>query len=467
MTAPRPRILAVDDNLPNLVALGNALAAEFDLQVATSGQSALALAAKTPPDLILLDVMMPEMDGYEVCRRLKADTRLATVPVVFVTALADIESEATGLKLGAADYITKPINVGIARQRIRNLLEREALRKEIEASRYLLEARVAERTQALLFAKEAAEATSRELQKARDAMALEIEQRQRTQAALEAEREEQRHLIAKLEDAHCQLLQSEKLASLGQLAAGVAHEINNPIGFVNSNLNTLKSYIADLLQVITSFESLIPAVEADPNLRQRMCQLLKQGDVDYLRQDIGDLLEETLDGTTRVRTIVQGLRDFSRAGGETWVLANVHAGLDSTLNVVRNEIKYKAEVHLEYGDIPEIECLPAQLNQVFLNLLVNAAQAIAERGHITIRTGHKDGWVAVTITDTGCGMSEETRKKIFDPFFTTKPVGQGTGLGLSVSYGIIKKHGGHINVDSTPGVGTTFTVLLPVKHVAE
>lgn len=454
MNPDRPRILAVDDTVANLVALGRALSAEFDLQIATSGPQALELVQHTLPDLILLDVMMPEMDGYEVCRRIKADINLSKVPVIFVTALADSESEAAGLKLGAADYITKPINVAIARQRIRNLLEREALRKQVEAGRDELEIKVAARTRDLLLAQEA--------------MAQEIEERKRMQSALEAEREEQQRLIAKLEDAHCQLLQSEKLASIGQLAAGVAHEINNPIGFVNTNLNTLRGYIAELMQTLDAFEAMSGAVDADPALRERMNQLLRQSDLPFLRQDISELLDETIDGTCRVRTIAQDLRDFSRSGNEAWVLADLHAGLDSTLNVVRNEIKYKAEVRQEYGDLPLVECLPSQLNQVFLNLLVNAAQAIQDKGLIILRSSAlPGGWVSISIQDTGAGMTSEVMQKIFEPFFTTKPVGKGTGLGLSLSHSIVKKHGGRITVDSTPGVGTTFTVLLPIRRTAE
>ncbi len=328
----------------------------------------------------------------------------------------------------------------------------------------VLEEQVRSRTRELESSLRDNERINRDLQRTQDAMEAEITERKRIQLALEDEREVQQRLIAQLEDAHCQLLQSEKLASIGQLAAGVAHEINNPIGFVNSNLNTLKGYVSELLQLIAAYETLESVAQAHPPLAERMRQLRQGTDLDYLRQDIPELLAETIDGTTRVRRIVQDLRDFSRTGEVEWEWADLHAGLDSTLNVVSNEIKYQAEVVREYGDLPLVECLPTQLNQVFMNLLVNAAQAMPVRGTITLRTGHENGWVAVSIADTGSGISADNLRKIFDPFFTTKPVGKGTGLGLSVSYGIVEKHGGRIDVKSVIGEGTTFTVMLPVRR---
>lgn len=309
----------------------------------------------------------------------------------------------------------------------------------------------------------------------RDSVALESQVRRRT-AELEAalrenerinrdltrEREEQRQLIRQLEEAHKQLLQSEKLASIGQLAAGVAHEINNPIGFVSSNLGTLKAYVEDLLTVLDAY--LAVEGELAPASRQSLEALRRRVDVDYLRRDIADLISESIDGTHRVRKIVQDLRDFSRTGDAEWQLADIHAGLESTLNVVWNEIKYKAEVVRDFGELPEIECLPSQLNQVFLNLLVNAAQSIADHGRITIRTRCLGDFVSIAVADTGSGLAPEIRDRIFDPFFTTKPVGKGTGLGLSVTYGIVERHGGHIEVDSEPGRGSVFTVFLPLRR---
>lgn len=309
----------------------------------------------------------------------------------------------------------------------------------------------------------------------RDSVALEDRVRRRTAELEQAlaenerinreltrEREEQRVLIRQLEEAHNQLLQSEKLASIGQLAAGVAHEINNPIGFVTSNLGTLKTYVDDLLALLDAY--LAAESELPQDLRERIATIRERVDVDYLRRDVTELVDESIDGTQRVRKIVQDLRDFSRTGETSWQLADLHAGIESTLNVVQNELKYKAEVIREFGELPMIECLPSQLNQVFLNLLLNAAQAIPEHGRITIRTDCTGEFVRVAISDTGTGIPPEIRSRIFDPFFTTKPVGKGTGLGLSVSYGIVERHRGRIEVDSEPGRGSVFTVFLPLRQ---
>ena len=326
-----------------------------------------------------------------------------------------------------------------------------------------LEAQVRNRTEELEAAVRENEKINRALQQATMQMEKEIEDRKRAHAALEHEKDEQRILIRKLEDAHSQLLQSEKLASIGQLAAGVAHEINNPIGFVNSNLDTLKNYAADLLQLVDAYESGRHLLAADPDLLSRISAAREKADLEFLRDDIVSLINESIDGTARVRRIVQDLRDFSRVDEAEWQWADLHAGLESTLNVVWSEIKYKADVVRELGDLPLVECRPSQLNQVFMNMLVNAAQAIPERGIITLRSGRVDDTVWISISDTGKGIPQELLTRIFDPFFTTKPVGKGTGLGLSVSYGIVDKHGGHIDVVSQPGQGTTFTICLPVK----
>ena len=282
---------------------------------------------------------------------------------------------------------------------------------------------------------------------------------------LEREREAQAQLIRQLEQAHNQVLQSEKLASIGQLAAGVAHEINNPIGFVNCNLGTLERHVGGLLRLIEAHEH-AAAAPGDPAARANVVQLEQALELDYLREDLRDLMRESRDGLERVKRIVQDLKDFSRVGETAWQAADLHACLESTLNVVWNEIKYRAEVIKNFGLLPEVECMPSQLNQVFVNLLVNAAQAIEGRGTITICTGVDEaaGEVWISIADTGSGIAPEHLHRIFDPFFTTKPVGQGTGLGLSVSYSIVQKHGGRIEVDSRVGEGTCFRLRLPVRQ---
>ncbi len=289
-----------------------------------------------------------------------------------------------------------------------------------------------------------------------------ITDRKQMEETLQKKGEEQQLLINQLRDAQAQLLQSEKMASIGQLAAGIAHEINNPVGFVNSNMGTLGSYVETLCNVVEGYDKALGSMDDHPEARSAIAALKQQADFEFLREDVNDLVRESLDGLKRVKDIVQSLKDFAHIGESDWQFADLHAGIDSTLNIAANEIKYKAKVVKGYGSLPLVKCLASQLNQVFMNLVVNAAQAIRDSGTITITTGSADGWVWVAIQDTGQGIADDIQTRIFDPFFTTKPVGKGTGLGLSLSYNIVSKHGGRIEVDSVLGVGSTFTVRLPV-----
>lgn len=281
-----------------------------------------------------------------------------------------------------------------------------------------------------------------------------ISARKAFEKQLLSEKESQAKLIKQLESAQNQLLQAEKLASIGQLAAGVAHEINNPVGYVNSNLGSLKLYVEQLLVLANA-----GAAKAE------MSAAAAQTDLQFIEEDIRQLLQESEEGINRVKQIVQDLKDFSHVDTGEWSVADLHRGLDSTLNIVHNEIKYRAEVTKQYGTLSLVECLPAQINQVFANLLVNAAQAIEQHGKIWIRTGQDGNWVWVEVEDTGKGIAPENLQRIFEPFFTTKPVGKGTGLGLSVSYGIVEKHGGRIDVVSELGKGSRFRMWLPVSQV--
>lgn len=277
--------------------------------------------------------------------------------------------------------------------------------------------------------------------------------------ALRSKQVEQNNLLRKLEAANNQLLQSEKLAAIGQLAAGVAHEINNPIGFVFSNLKTLSGYVQDLLKIIDA----VDAVADLDELRQ-----LKRGlEYDYIRSDVGALIDESEDGIDRVKRIISALKDFSHIEEDEFRPADLHRGLDTTLNVVNNELKYKAEVVKEYADLPEVECIASQINQVAMNLLVNAAHAIEKFGRITLRTGLEYDEVWLEVEDTGKGIEPKVLNRIFEPFFTTKPVGKGTGLGLALSYTIVQKHNGRIEVTSEVGIGTRFRVYLPIKQPVE
>ena len=273
-------------------------------------------------------------------------------------------------------------------------------------------------------------------------------------------------LLGELEQTQQQLMQSEKMASVGQLAAGVAHEINNPIGFVNSNFSRMKDYTTSLKQLIGAYEEIISHNDQQAPEILALQQLKTTIDFDFMLEDIDDLVSESQEGIDRVKNIVQGLKDFSRASDDTWGQANINNCIDSTLNICWNEIKYKATVEKNYAEIPVIECIPAQLNQVFMNLLVNAAQAIEKMGQICIETRVDATRVSIIIRDTGAGIPKDKLSKIFDPFFTTKAIGKGTGLGLSIAYGIIEKHQGTISVVSTPGEGTTFTIGLPISRPA-
>jgi signal transduction histidine kinase len=250
------------------------------------------------------------------------------------------------------------------------------------------------------------------------------------------------------------------------LAAGVAHEINNPIGFISSNLGALGGYFSKLEEMLQAYGSAEQAI-ASPELAMNLKSLREQVELDFLVEDIPILIKESKDGIARVGQIVKDLKDFSRVdSSQEWQMANLQQGMDSTLNIVANEIKYKADVVKQYSPLPEVECLPSQINQVIMNLIVNAAQAIGpERGTITLRNGVEGDNVWIEVADNGSGIPPETLQKIFDPFFTTKPIGQGTGLGLSLSYGIVKKHNGEITVRSEVGVGTTFRVELPVRQM--
>jgi two-component system NtrC family sensor kinase len=260
-------------------------------------------------------------------------------------------------------------------------------------------------------------------------------------------------LSEQLKMANRQLLQSEKMAAIGQLAAGVAHEINNPVGFVASNLKTLVGYVRQLLELVDQMNEWGGT---------ELQQLKQRYDYDFIREDINGLLAESAEGVDRVRKIIGALRDFSHTSDETFTQADLHEGIESTLKVVNNEIKYKADVVREFGQLPLIECIAAQINQVVMNLLVNAAHAIEEFGRIVIRTGVEGDQAFIEIEDSGCGIPAELQQQIFDPFFTTKPVGKGTGLGLALSFNIIEKHNGYISLRSEPGKGSCFRINLPL-----
>ena len=289
-----------------------------------------------------------------------------------------------------------------------------------------------------------------------------ITERKKAENALHESRRKLEEAYAELKTAQSQLLQREKMASIGQLAAGVAHEINNPIGFIMSNLTTLQKYAARLADFIKVVGGLVQ--DCPDELRHNLGESKKALKIDYVIGDMEDLVSESLEGAERVKKIVQNLKGFARLDEAQFSMADINAGIESTINIVWNELKYKAELIREYGDLPRTMCNPGELNQVFMNILVNAAHAIEKKGMITVKTWYDSGDIYVSISDTGAGIPEDKIGRIFEPFFTTKEVGKGTGLGLSIAYDIIKKHKGEIMVESEVGKGTLFTIKIPVEE---
>jgi PAS domain S-box-containing protein len=292
-------------------------------------------------------------------------------------------------------------------------------------------------------------------------------------------KEQLQQALAELQESHeqlqlhqRQLVQTEKLASLGQLAAGVAHEINNPIAYIKSNLGTLRDYVKTLLELLRVNTGLAASAEAGDeagvaSARTRLIELEEQQSTEFLLNDLNDLITESLRGTDRVRNIVQDLRSFAYAGQEQAKIADLNEVVESSLRLAWNELKYKCEVIKQLNPLPPLRCYPERLCQVFVNILVNAAQAIREHGAVTITTLALADAIEVRIADTGCGIAPSDIPRLFDPFFTTKDIGEGTGLGLAISYTMIQNHGGVIEVDSTAGQGSAFTVRLPLAGIPD
>jgi len=291
-----------------------------------------------------------------------------------------------------------------------------------------------------------------------------------TVTAMEIARQEADEANQKLKQSQIQLLQSEKMASIGQLAAGVAHEINNPMGFIISNLNSLQKYVNKIVSFIETMPQVAEKVAGDHSslccaFMEQLTKQKQEMNLDYILSDLNDLVKESLEGADRVKKIVQNLKSFSHIDESELKMADINAGLENTINIIWNELKYKATVTKSYGDIPQTLCNPGQLNQVFMNILINAVQAIPKQGEITIKTWRENSHIYVAISDTGIGIPADRIDRIFEPFYTTKEVGKGTGLGLSIVYDIIKKHNAEIQVTSEINKGTIFTVIIPIAQV--
>ncbi len=397
-------ILIVDDKSKDIQILVDVMQIHgHRVLFAKSGEAALKTVETVFPDLILLDIMMPGMNGFETCRRLKADERTKDIPIIFMTALANTADKIKGFKLGAVDYITKPFHQEEILARVNVQLKLRNLNRQLQQSQF-------------------------------------------------------------------QLMQAEKISSLGQLVAGIAHEIKNPISFIAGNLEHTSNYIEDLIILLNLYQKHLI------NPPEEITSKIDAIDLDFLLEDLPKMIASMNLGIERISDVIQSLGNFSRKDATQKKAANIHQGIDTTLMILShrlkaNEVHPKIQVVKEYGDLPEIECYPGQLNQVFMNLLSNAIDAIEEGieasksliPEIRINTRFVDNKsVKISIYDNGYGICEEVRKKLFDAFFTTKPEGKGTGLGLSISYQIITEtHGGTLECLSSEGEGTEFVINIP------
>lgn len=412
-------VLVVDDETGTRELFSRMLAgAGYPATCAASGSEALDLFAGNFFPLVLLDIDMPGMSGIAVLWELR--NRDSPPAVIMVTGEDDPAVAANALELGACGYLVKPFEKNELLIYVAHALRLRELERKNREYRDNLEQQVQERTRQL-------EQAYRDLKASQE-----------------------------------QLLHQEKLATIGHLAAGVAHEINNPTGYIGSNLGTLTKYmgrISEFIGLLGGFSSALP-----PDKAAELALARKNSKIDFLVEDSRDILAECLEGVGRIKKIVEGLKTFSRKDQNTSCLANINDCLENALTVAWNELKYNATVEKDYGDLPLIRCYPNQLAQVFMNLLVNAAHSIANLGIIRIRTFTENDHIFVSITDTGCGISPENQQKIFAPFFTTKKAGVGTGLGLSIVTEIVTRHGGKIAVESEMGKGSTFTISIPVQH---
>ncbi len=476
ISAGEKLILIVDDLPDNLRVLSATLTKEgFQVRCAKSGTMALMAVQTTYPDLILLDINMPEMNGYEVCQKLKSNELTRHIPVIFLSALDDVFDKVKAFNVGGVDYITKPFQIEEVLIRIQHQLELQAAKAEIKEINQKLEQRVEERTAQLVKINQdlELEITERKLAEFRLQQVNEtLEER------VEARTLELQNALVQIKSTQAQVIQSEKMSSLGQLVAGVAHEINNPVGFIYGNINYLKQSTKDLLNLVALYQEIhgknYPQIE---NLSEAI-------NLEFLVEDMPKIINSIEVGTRRIRDIVLSLRNFSRMDQAEFKEVNLHDGIDSTLLILQHRLKANSEqpeieIIRDYGNLPEIECSAGQLNQVFMNILVNAIDAIEENNinlnsienktnphQITIRTKVIDHqWIQIAIVDNGHGIPEDVMNRIFDPFFTTKEVGKGTGMGMAISYQIItEKHHGKLECFSNIGQGTEFIIQLPIKQ---
>ncbi|MEG5162525.1 response regulator [Microcoleus sp. AT3-A2] len=433
-------LLVVDDTPDNLRLLSTMLSDKgYKVRGVINREMALKAARSTPPDLILLDITMPQMNGYEVCQHLKADCRTSGIPVIFLSALDQVLDKVKAFAVGGVDYITKPFHLEEVLARVENQLTIQRLQKKLHEQNARLQ-----------------ESEAKERKKSQQ-LELALKQLQHTQA---------------------QLIQSEKMSSLGNVVAGVAHEINNPISFIKGNLSPVREYTEDLLRLVQLY------TEDFPNPTAAIQQQLEAIDFTFLKNDLPKLIASMSIGADRIGEIVQSLRNFSRLDESDLKAVDIHEGIESTLMILQHRLKDEADqtiikVVKEYEDLPKIECYAGQMNQVFMNVLTNAIDALQSPKcwandvddsspipTITICTKLlSDCQVGIYITDNGPGINEDIQQRIFEPFFTTKKVGQGKGLGLSISYAIVvDDHGGQLRCLSIPAQWATLAIELPIHY---
>ncbi|MFT6913852.1 MAG: two-component system NtrC family sensor kinase [Motiliproteus sp.] len=406
------RVLILDNDSSNRAVLRQELDVSYRLIEAENAQECLDLLEQQPVDLLLLDVMLPGASGVDMLKLMQSQPEKNYPRVIVLSTPMDSKTLSRIFELGAADYLCKPFN-------------RDELRSRV---------------------------------KSQIALAHYEKQLKKHQARLQGERQQ--------EPTFSQLLQSEKMASIGQLAAGVAHEINNPVGFVYGNLNILQEYFEAIGPLLSLYRQLERVAEGpnDETQKRLIAEIVAQREaqgLEFILEDIPGLMADALEGTERIKTIVQGMNAFTRADDGEMCACDINKGIEATLKMVWNELKYRCRVEKTLNAIPPVYGNLSQLNQVFTNLLINAAHSIKEYGEISIVTEHSDKEVVIRIADTGCGIPPEHLERLFKPFFTTKPVGQGTGLGLYLSYEIILQHQGTIAVYSTEGEGSEFVIRLP------
>lgn len=472
-------ILIVDDNPNNLSFLFDFLTElGFKILVARTGMSALQKAEYSPPDLILLDVVMPEVDGFETCRRLKANDSTKEIPIIFMTALNSTEDKVKAFSVGAVDYVTKPIQNEEVLARVKAHLSISRLTRKLQEQNAQMQQEIFDRQQAQISLRQLAEQLEKrvaertaELSQTNDLLQEEIEERQQMQDSLYQS-------LKQLQQAQILLIQSEKMSALGRMLAGVAHEINKPVNFIYDNLERVGQHTKDLLNILNLYRK-------SPQPTAEIEKTAKAIDLELITKNLPKMLESMQLGGDRLRDIVRSLQLFSQQEGQEMQPINIHEGIDSTLMLLQNRLKRQPnlapiEVIKEYDpNLTSVECCGGEINQVFMNILVNAIDAIEECSspktseeikanpyQIRICTEVSNRNTAIIrIFDSGVGIGEEVRNLIFDPFFSTKPLGKSIGIGLSISWHIIvERHGGLLQCISTPGKGTEFAIELPIQQ---